>query len=100
MKLLPVFSALAFAVSALADPSPPQWALPNKGKNCVFQRSFEPSRITCGSPRYELWACVSPVKYESAVAGSASYLLIGEYGSATGNSCSPTFFVKSVLRQN
>lgn len=95
---LALFALALSSASALADQAPPQWQLPNKGRNCVFRERFEPARITCGSPRYERWTCVTPAKNDFELAESADYLLIGEYGSDVGNACSPTFFVKSVLR--
>lgn len=94
-----VLLALLFPFAVLADEAPPQWQLPDKGRNCVFQSRFEPARITCGSPRWEVWTCVTPARRDFEVASSHDYLIVGEYGSDVGNACSPAFFVKSVVRQ-
>jgi hypothetical protein len=98
MKWL-VVSSMLVSSFAFADAAPPQWRLPNEGRNCVFRQAFEPSKITCGSERMEMWTCVTPAKERFGNAVAEDYLIVGEYGSDVGNGCSPTFFVKRVLKQ-
>lgn len=99
MKLVFALLLLAAPGLALADQAPPQWKLPEEGKNCFHQESYESEKITCGSQRTERWTCVTeaPNKFEAAEA--THYLLVGEYISDVLNGCSPTFVVKQVVKQ-
>jgi hypothetical protein len=83
LSLLVLVPTLAFA-----DSAPPEWKLPNKGKDCKFQKSFHASPVTCGIPVVQVWSCPD-----------SDYALVGKYGSDVGNGCSPTEVFESAIPQ-